>query len=533
MGMRRGLAWWDAEPGPRPLRDVTVGEVLAEAAADSPGREAVVGGDVRWTFAELLERADRLAAGLIGLGVAPGDRVAVWAPNVPMWLAAEFGIARAGAILVTANPTLQADEIRYLLSDSEASVCVLLPSFRQFDLATRLARVRDELPVLRRLYALDDLEELEAAGEGHREEVDARARAVESRSVAQIQYTSGTTGRPKGAMLTHRGIANNVGQSTGRWEIGPGDRLCNPLPLFHTGGCVFAALGCVVSRAAHCLVPWFDADLVLDTIERERCTIVWTVPTMLTALLDRQRTRNADLSSLRLAATAGAPTPPALGHACRDEWGVELRVLYGSTESGPTSTGTALDAPGDRGFTTVGPPQGWVDARVVDLITREPVAPGQPGEVELRGYHIMAGYVNRPEATAEAIDADGWFRTGDIGVMDEAGYLSIVDRAKDMVIRGGENLYPAEIEAAIRDHPAVLDVAVVGVPDAYYGEEACAAVVLRGGATLDADGLRGFLRERISHQKIPRYVVPVESLPTTASGKVQKFELRERLEQCR
>jgi fatty-acyl-CoA synthase len=352
---------------------------------------------------------------------------------------------------------------------------------------------------------------------------------VSAQDVAQIQYTSGTTGRPKGAELTHLGIVNNARQSAALWRVGPDDRWCNPLPLFHTAGCAMLALGAVAAGATHLPLIRFDPERVLATIETERATIVETVPTILTALLDRQQVVGADLSSLRLVGTSGAPTPRDLGTRCADEWQVPLRVLYGSTEVSPTASGTALDEPGDLGWTTVGRPLPGTEVRVVDPRTGQTLALDQPGELQVRGYQVMAGYHDRPDATAGAITADGWYRTGDLARLDADGYLHIVGRLRDVIIRGGENLYPAEIEEVLRTNPAVADAAVIGVPDPFFGEEACAVVVARDGAAIDGDDLRQWARERMTHQKVPRYVSVVAALPQTASGKVQKFLLRDEI----
>ncbi len=544
MGLRDDWSWWLPEAGPVELADLTVAGLLAAAAADSGDRDAVIVSaypdlslNVRWTYRDLHDRARHLARALIGAGVATGDRVALWAPNVPDWLVTEFAVAMAGAVLVPVNPTYRRDELRHVLADSGATACLFLPAFARLDLWPELAAIGADLPALRLIVSLGDpvgdvpglagfLAGATPVGEA---DLDRRTAAVRTGDVAQIQYTSGTTGRPKGATLTHHGIVNNARQSAALWRIGPDDRWCNPLPLFHTAGCAMLALGAVAARAAHLPLVRFDAGKVLTTIETERCTVLEVVPTILTALTEAQRGRGADLTSLRLVGTSGAPTPGRLGRICRDEWGVPLRVLYGSTEVSPTVSGTGLDEPGDLGWTTVGRVLPWAEARITDPATGEVVPVGQRGELQVRGYLVMREYHGRPEASAEAISPDGWFRTGDLATIDAGGYLRIVGRLKDVIIRGGENIYPAEIEDLIRGYPGVRDAAVIGVPDPFFGEEACAVVSALDGAEIDGEALRGWLAVRVSHQKVPRYVLALPHLPQTASGKIQKYLLREQV----
>lgn len=544
MPLHENLSWWTPSTGPVPLRELTVAGLLDEAARDAPDTEAVVVSaysdpdlDVRWTYAELQARADELARALIALGVAAGEPVAICAPNVPDWLVCEFGVAKAGAVLVPVNPTYRREELRYVLADSGAVVCLFLPGHGRLGIWPELEPILAELPALRQLISLGEAigdvpalaDVLPRGATTSAAELTRRAATVVASDVAQLQYTSGTTGQPKGAQLTHLGIVNNAIQSAWLWQVGPGDRWCNPLPLFHTAGCAMLALGAVAARATHLPLVRFEPGRVLATIETERATIVETVPTILTALLDRQRDRRADLSSLRLVGTSGAPTPHRLGERCAQEWQTPLRVLYGSTEVSPTVSGTALDEPGELGWSTVGRPLPWTEVRVVEPGSQEVVPVDRPGELEVRGYQVMRGYHQRPDATEAALSRDGWFRTGDLARLDADGHLRVVGRLKDVIIRGGENLYPAEIEELIRDYPGVRDAAVIGVPDPFFGEEACAAICPNGDAAIDPEAVRTWLAQRVTHQKVPRYVTIVAELPQTPSGKIQKFRLREQL----
>ena len=472
-----------------------------------------------------------MARALMADGVVPGDRVALWAPNVPYWIVIELAVAKAGAVLVPLNPTYRAAEAGYILADTGATLVFLQPQLRQFDIAAEFRRLADADPRLRAvtLAAREDLTTIEhyldRASEVSHEALAARQRQVSAYDPAQIHYTSGTTGAPKGAVLSHHSLVNDARLFADRWRVGPTDRWANPLPLFHTAGCAMVTLACIATTATHCLAVWFDADRIRTTVERQRCTLLETVPTMVTAILTRQAQTPADLSSLRLIGTGGAPVTPELGRRVRGELGTELRAVYGLTETAPLISAGRLDAPGDTGWTTAGPPLPHADVRIADVDTGEPVPLGQLGELHVRGYLVMAGYLNRPEATQQTIDGDGWLRTGDIARLTVAGDIQIVDRIKDIIIRGGENLYPAEIEAVIGHHPEVLESCVVGVPDDYFGEEAFAVVRLRTSGSTSAQGLREFLRTQVTHQKVPRYVAFVDEFPTTGSGKILKRDV--------
>lgn len=495
-----------------------------------------------YTYHELLDETARFAGVLRDLGIEKGDRVVIYMPMIPQAVIAMLACARLGAVHSVVFGGFAAHELALRIDDARPKVVVTASC------GVEVNRVIEYKPLVD--AALEEAtnkpehcvvfqrpQATAAMSEGRDVDWDeAMSRATPAECVPvkatdplYVLYTSGTTGRPKGAALTHHGLVANARQSAALWQVSRDDRWCNPMPLFHTAGCGMVALGAVAARAAHVPLVRFDADRTLDTIERERCTVVETVPTMLTALLDRQRHRGADLSSLRLVGTSGAPTPADLGARCAAEWGVPLRVLYGSTEVSPTVSGTALDEPGDLGWTTVGRPLPGTEARVVDPATGAVCPPGVPGELQVRGYQVMRGYHNQPDATAAAIGADGWYASGDLATMDDAGYLRVTGRIRDMIIRGGENLYPAEIEQVLRQHPAVADAAVIGVPDPFFGEEACAVIVVRDRQRADAEAVRSWMRERVTHQKVPRYVRIVDALPQTASGKVQKYLLREQV----
>jgi fatty-acyl-CoA synthase len=521
---------WPADTSERVL-DLTVGDLLRAAAADAPGRTALVAGvpDAagrrRWTYEALLDEAERAAAALLAR-FRPGERVAVWAPNVPEWVLLELGAALAGIVLVTVNPAYRAAELAYVLRQSRASGIFLVPEFRGNPMAAALDQVRPDLPDLRDAVVLtDDWDRFLATGAGA-----GGLPEVRPDDPVQIQYTSGTTGFPKGALLHHRGITNNGRFTAERFEVADGDVWLNPMPLFHTGGCVLAVLGALWARATHVAVHAFDPGLVLELIETERADVMGGVPTMLLAMMEHPDFARRDLSSLRSVLSGGSTVPAELVRRIEAALGIRFGIVYGQTEASPVVTQTRLDDTPEDKAETIGRPSPQQEVRIADPLTGETVPPGTLGEICCRGYNVMLGYFDMPEATAETIDADGWLHTGDLGTMDERGYCRIEGRLKDMIIRGGENLYPREIEELLFTHPAVADVAVVGIPDDRWGEEV-AAVVRRapGHEAVTEHELRGFVRERLAPQKAPKVWAFVDELPLTASGKVQKFVLRERL----
>ena len=524
------LSHWPADTS-EPVLDLTVGDLLRQTAAACPERTALIAGvpDVegrrRWTYAELLVEAEEVARALL-LRFSPGERVAVWAPNIPEWVLLELGAALAGIVLVTVNPAYRPAELSYVLRQSGASGIFLVPEFRGNPMRASLDTVRADLPALREVVSFEDWEGFVAEVRGSTVELP----AVRPEDPVQIQYTSGTTGFPKGALLHHRGIVNNARFTAERAEVRPGDTWLNPMPLFHTGGCVLGALGAVWSQATHVLVLAFDPGLVLELLEGERATVMGAVPTMLIALMEHPDFPNRDLSSLKAVISGGSTVPAPLVRRIESTLGIRFTIVFGQTEASPVMTQTRLDDSPEDKAETIGQASPQQEVKIVDVDSGEPVPVGALGEICGRGYNVMLGYYDLPDATAETIDADGWLHTGDLGTMDERGYLRIEGRLKDMIIRGGENIYPREIEELLFTHPAVADVSVVGVPDDKWGEEiACVVRRAEGSEGVDAGELRAYVRERLSPQKAPRIWAFVDEFPLTPSGKVQKFVLRERI----
>jgi fatty-acyl-CoA synthase len=521
-------SYWPADTA-EPILETTVGSVLRDAAARAADITALVEGVPdpaarrRWTYGELLDQAEGVARALLGR-FSPGERVAVWANNLPEWVLLEFGAALAGLTLVTVNPAYRSGELAYVLKQSRANGIFLVSEYRGNPMAATLEALRPELAELREAVLFSEWDAFCTSGSPTEQLPEVRPE-----DAAQIQYTSGTTGFPKGAVLHHRGITNNARLYAQRQGIARGDAYVNPMPLFHTGGCVMLTLGPVQQLATQVLIPFFDPALELELIEAERGTLLFGVPTMLIAVLEHPDFAHRDLSSLRSAYSGGAAVPPALVRRIESTLGIPLMIGFGQTEASPMMTMTRLDdTPEDRA-TSLGQPLPQTEVKIVDPATGQVVPPGSVGELCTRGYLVMHGYFENPTATATAIDADGWLHTGDLGSMDERGYCYIAGRLKDMIIRGGENIYPREIEQLLFTHLKVADVAVVGLPDPRWGEQVAAFVRPVAGQQPTAEELLAFCRQHLAPHKSPRYWEFVESFPLTPSGKVQKFVLRDRV----
>ena len=518
-------------PGESPLRGETIGQMWDDVVAVHGARPALVSRHqgIRWSYAELHEQVERCARALLAAGVAKGDRVGIWSPNNAEWVIVQFATAKIGAILVNVNPSYRAHELEYALRQSGCSLLILAPGFRDADYGQLLAAV--DTPQLRRSVVLgrewDEL--LALADRAGDEALPAREAECDFDDPINIQYTSGTTGFPKGATLSHHNILNNghfIGEILG---YSPDDRVCIPVPFYHCFGMVLGNLA-VVTHGACIVVPGeaFDARAVLETVAEERCTSLYGVPTMFIAELADPDFARFDLTSLRTGIMAGSPCPIEVMKRVRSEMHMdEVTICYGMTETSPVSTQTRRDAPLEQQVSTVGMVHPHVEVKIVDPESGRTLSRGEPGELCTRGYSVMLGYWENEQATREAIDEARWMHTGDLALMDGEGYVNIVGRIKDMVIRGGENIYPREIEEFLYSHPAIADVQVIGVPDERYGEEVCAWVVLRDGAELDEEGLKAYCRGQIARFKIPRYVRFVDAFPMTVTGKVQKFRMRE------
>ena len=533
-----------------PLIGKTIGALLDEMSATDGSREALVVAhqNIRWSYAELKSRSDAFASGLLALGLEPGDRVGIWSPNCAEWTIAQFATAKAGLILVNINPAYRLSELEHVL---RAVGCRALITATRFKSSNYIAMIRElvpelgsgsgelrsvRLPELQYVISISGehdgclsfdgiLEKGKQAGNKRLESVSA---AVQMDDPVNIQFTSGTTGLPKGATLSHHNLINNaffVGEATG---IEPGSRVCIPVPLYHCFGMVMGNLGCV-THAATMVYPSesFDPLKTLEAVEAERCDVLYGVPTMFIAQLHHPEFSRFDLSSLRRGIMAGAPCPiEVMKEVASTMHMSEITIAYGMTETSPVSFQSSRDDALELRVSTVGRIQPHLEVKIVDRQGRV-VPRGETGELCTRGYSVMLGYWNDEARTKEAVDSAGWMHTGDLATIDEDGYCRIVGRIKDMVIRGGENIYPREVEEYLYRHPEIQDVQVFGVPDAKYGEELCAWIVSKSGADLDEEGVRKFCQDRISHYKIPRHIRFVENFPSTVTGKVQKFAMRE------
>jgi fatty-acyl-CoA synthase len=521
-------------PSSLPLLEETIGANLDRTVERFGEREALVScaQQLSYTYAEFAAAVEELARGLIAAGLERGDRVGIWSPNCAEWTLVQYATAKLGVILVNVNPAYRTSELEYALRQSGCRMLVAAGSFKTSDYRAMVAEVRERLPELEQVVFLDGDEwgDLVASGSSvDPGEVRARSSELAAEDPINIQYTSGTTGFPKGATLTHRNILNNgyfVGEGCAYTDA---DRVCIPVPFYHCFGMVMGNLACTSHGATMVIpAPAFDPEATLDAVAGQRCTSLYGVPTMFIAELSHPRFDEFDLTSLRTGIMAGSPCPVEVMKRVIERMHMtEVGICYGMTETSPVSTQTAVDDPVQKRVGSVGRVQQHLEIKIVDPATGETVARGDSGELCTRGYSVMTGYWNDPERTAEAVDADGWMHTGDLATMDDEGYVNIVGRSKDMVIRGGENVYPREIEEFLYGHPDIADVQVIGVPDERFGEELMAWIIPREDASVDSAAVRSFCEGKIAYYKIPRYVKTVDEFPMTVTGKVQKFKLRE------
>ncbi|HUY31405.1 MAG TPA: AMP-binding protein [Pirellulales bacterium] len=531
---------------------LTIGEALARTAARHPQDDALVfpALGLRWNYGEFQAGVEEAARGLLTLGIGRGDHVALWATNVPEWVMLQFATARIGAVLVTINPAYRPFELKYVLRQSDAKALFLVDRFKTSDYFAMLAEVCpelaagaagdprwDEFPQLRWVVALKgqppsgaiSWQEFCRRGRADVSDLDALGRALSPGDKINIQYTSGTTGFPKAATLSHRNLLLNAYYVGECQRLTRRDRICIPVPFYHCFGCVLGTLSAVVHGAAM-IVPAesFHPAATLDAVERQRATALYGVPTMFIAQLQDPSFAGRDLSSLRTGIMSGSPCPIEIMRRVIREMGAgEMTIAYGQTEASPVITQTRADDPLELRVESVGGPLPGVQVKLVDPATGSELGDNQQGELCARGHVVMLGYYDNPQATAAAIDADGWLHTGDLALRQPNGYYRITGRIKDMVIRGGENIYPREIEEFLFTHPAVEQASVVGVPDPKFVEELCAWIKLKAGATATEDDIRRYCREKLAHYKVPRYIRFVEQFPQTVTGKIQKFKIRE------
>lgn len=530
----------------------TVGDLLEEKAKIQPDIEAVVYADrgLRWSYHEFNQLCRQAAKGFMELGIDKGDHIAIWASNTPEWLVSQFSTGKMGAVLVTVNTNYRTAELEYLLKQSESQTIILMEEFRGSSYIDMLYEICPELksskpgelnsaklPLLKNVIVLGEnsypgtynWQDIMERGKGVEDvELDERLSSLSPHDVINMQYTSGTTGFPKGVMLTHSNIVNNGYNIAGCMRLGNEDRLCIPVPFFHCFGCVLGVLACVSVGATMVPLQEFDPQKVLQTVQDEKCTGLHGVPTMFISELNLPDFDQYDLSHLRTGIMAGSNCPIEVMKGVMDKMGAdEITIAYGQTESSPVITQTRTHDPIELKVETVGKALPNVEVKIVEPGSNREVPNGVQGELCTRGYHVMKGYYKNEEATKLAIDHEGWLHTGDLAVMDEHGYCRITGRLKDMIIRGGENIYPREIEEFLYSHPKVLDVQVIGIPDEVYGEEVMAWIILKEGQTATSEEIRGYCTGKISRHKIPRYIEFTDSYPMTASGKIQKFRLRE------
>jgi acyl-CoA synthetase (AMP-forming)/AMP-acid ligase II len=517
-----------AGPAVPAVRDVTLGELLEQAASSAPDRIALIAGVIdpalrrQWTYSELYAEAQRTARALLRR-FKPGERVAVWAQNLPEWVMLEFGAGLAGMVLVTVNPAFRANEVEYVLKQSRSAGVFVVNAFRGNPMLETVHQVAQRCPELREIICFDDWPAFIAGGD----DKTIALPAVKPTDPVMIQYTSGTTGFPKGALLHHRGLANNGADYSERMGVDPGDVFITTMPLFHTGGCVCCVLGAVSKAATQVLLEAFEPGLVLEMFGRYRGNAMVAVPTMLVAMLEHASFASTDLSSVKAICSGGSTVPASLVKLLEQKLRAPFTIVFGQTECSPVATMTMTTDTIEDKAGTIGLPLPNIEAKIVNPDTGKTVPVGEIGEFCTRGYHIMLGYFEMPEATAAAIDADGWLHTGDLCAMDARGYCTVEGRLKDMIIRGGENIYPRELEELLFRHPKVGEVAVVGLPHEKWGEEVAAFIRPSPGATIDKEELSTYMRASLAPHKTPKHWFLVESFPLTGSGKIQKFKLRE------
>jgi len=534
------------------LINMTIGQMLEDISKRLPNHDAVVYPDrgLRYSYQQFDELCNQVAKGFMKLGIERGEHMAIWATNRPEWVTSQFATGKMGAVLVTVNTNYRTAELEYLLNQSDSTTLILMENYRGASYVDMLYEIIPELktsepgqlqskklPFLKNviflgeerkpgMYIWDDI--LEMGKDVSDEELQERHNTLEPDDVINMQYTSGTTGFPKGVMLTHNNLINNAVNIAECMNLTKDDRLCIPVPFFHCFGCVIGTLTCAAVGATMVPVQEFDPKAVLEAIEKEKCTAVHGVPTMFIAELNDKEFEKYDLSSLRTGVMAGSNCPVEVMKAVIEKMGAsEITICYGQTESSPVITQTRVNDSFDLRVETVGRALPNVEVKIVEPGTDIEVPRGVQGELCTRGYHVMKGYYKNPEATQAAISEDGWLHTGDLAVMDENGYCRITGRLKDMIIRGGENVYPREVEEFLYQHPKILDVQIVGVPDPKFGEEVSAWIILKEGETATAEEIRNYCEGKIARYKIPRYIEFVDQYPMTASGKIQKFKLRE------
>ncbi|SFA75239.1 fatty-acyl-CoA synthase [Lentibacillus halodurans] len=534
------------------LLNLTVGELLEKQMNLYPHHEAVVYPELnlRKTYHEFDEMVNQAAKGFMSLGIEKGENVAIWADNKPEWITSQFATGKMGAVLVTVNTNYQANELEYLLKQSESTTLILAESYKgtsyldilkqvcpEFEQAEKGHLKSEKLPFLKNIIVLSDddysntytwNEMIEKGRTVSDHELEARKQTLHHKDVINMQYTSGTTGFPKGVMLTHHNIVNNGNQIADCMKLIHEDRLCIPVPFFHCFGCVLGILAAVSKGTTMVLLEQFEAEKVMKAVSDEKCTALHGVPTMFIAELNHPNFSNYDFSHLRTGIMAGSTCPIEVMNDVMNKMGAsEITIAYGQTESSPVITQTRTDDPVELRATTVGKIHPNVEVKIIVPGTNDEQSAGEPGELCTKGYHVMKGYYNNQEATDEAIDSDGWLHTGDLAVMYENGYIKITGRMKDMIIRGGENIYPREIEEFLYQHPDVLDVQVVGIPDEKYGEEVMAWIIPKDQTDISEEDIKSFCEGNISLHKIPKYIQFTDEYPMTASGKIQKFKLRE------